>query len=452
MKKWICVALGLFLISLCGCTGQQKSRATNPLAVLAQQYRADKIAEYDSPYTACYKEKDGSYDFYIFSSPVQYQTADGYAVIENDLVEATGDYAYRNRANSIDIWFPRQLTEPFLIERGTEKITFTIDQASGFGTASRCSYENLYGDTVDAVCYQGTDAAFYFYPTNAGIRIGVVGQKDAASRMTGLRVIFTNDASASETDRYIAFRSGDAITGLFYPCQSKEKKEASLYANQAVLAGKDREASLLAWPIGALTGENDTAVQAEAAMEFYSDKMPDSTAYSQLPHYPYLAEAYEVGNLDKGDTNHFIRLRLNYFLSTMPQNVLDASYYVKTLRPLEAGERPQIIMHKVNTQWSSTKLSWASRAEVGETIASMEQDQAGNTYFNITEYVKECFADPDWLRESYGMALSEATNGLVPQTWMATSDSALYPPYVKLRLAKAPVYFEGADSINNVEF
>ena len=64
-----------------------------------------------TPYTVGYPNRDGTYSLYIFSSPVQYPTGDGYAVIDNTVVASGKEgFAYENKANEIKAYFPPSLS------------------------------------------------------------------------------------------------------------------------------------------------------------------------------------------------------------------------------------------------------------------------------------------------------------------------------------------------------
>ena len=64
------------------------------------------MPECNTPYTVGYPNRDGTYSLYIFSSPVQYPTGDGYAVIDNTVVASGKEgSAYENKANEIKAYF-----------------------------------------------------------------------------------------------------------------------------------------------------------------------------------------------------------------------------------------------------------------------------------------------------------------------------------------------------------
>ena len=103
----------LFLLVLCcGCrgkTGVVLSTALSPVPGISGQGEA--LPECNTPYTVGYPNRDGTYSLYIFSSPVQYPTGDGYAVIDNTVVASGKEgFAYENKANEIKAYFPPSLS------------------------------------------------------------------------------------------------------------------------------------------------------------------------------------------------------------------------------------------------------------------------------------------------------------------------------------------------------
>ena len=74
----------------------------------------EKIDLFDSEISVGYKNQDGSYTAYIFSSPIRYQSgASGYEDIDNRLVSIkSGEYKekgylYRNNKNDILTYYPQ---------------------------------------------------------------------------------------------------------------------------------------------------------------------------------------------------------------------------------------------------------------------------------------------------------------------------------------------------------
>lgn len=89
MKK-ILILLVLFIISLltgCDYETNPSNKFTSISQISCIQEESERLSKYDSPYTICYKNKDGSNSIYIFDSPIQYESKNGrYEIIDNTLI------------------------------------------------------------------------------------------------------------------------------------------------------------------------------------------------------------------------------------------------------------------------------------------------------------------------------------------------------------------------------
>lgn len=454
MKKTaVFLRLAIFLLVLAGCTGTASIPTSNTLEKAASQYSSKKIKEYDSPYTAMYQNKDGNYDLYIFSSPVQYLAKDGYAPIDNRLrVSDRAGFLYENEAGDVKSFFPKAVGEALVIEKGEQSISLRLNQTESFKEAQQCTFENMYGSRVEAVKYEGEKADIYYYPTNLGIRMEVQRKTDDAPTVYEFTTLLGGeDAAALEDESYIRLYQAAKLTGIFYSALSMGQSDAPYQKNHAQILqaeGEQANSFTVRYQLGA-DGQGTAALaKGDAALEFYANKMPDSTAYEQAGQYPYLSDCYQLNDAQKGAANHYLRFRINYFLTTMANNISSAQYHVNVFNINGKEALDQIQLRKVQEQWSSTGLTWANKGAAGEEIGRLTADQVGNTYFDVTGFVKECVNDPAWMSESLGAFIS----GTEKNAWLATSDHALYSPYLKITFKERPSYFEAKNNINNVNF
>lgn len=101
-------------------------------------------------------------------------------------------------------------------------------------------------------------------------------------------------------------------------------------------------------------------------------------------------------------------------------------------------------------QWSSTGLTWRNKLEI------MDMDCDYNYAFtldnwcemDIKSFAKECLSDQSQLCESLGLVLSmqkEMSSHMI----FATSDNALYTPYLELNFSELPLEFTVKENIND---
>lgn len=164
-----------------------------------------KLSEYDSPYTICYENKDGTYSMYIFASPIQYKIANGYEVIDNTIIKSAKDrYAFENKANEIKTYFPKSLHEYFRVEKGSTFIEFKFNgNLDVFSEAKQKLYKNMYGDTISAVIYKRKDMDVIFYSTNAGIKSEIVLKDKPNSNAFSFTVKSSAGIYENTQNRYI---------------------------------------------------------------------------------------------------------------------------------------------------------------------------------------------------------------------------------------------------------
>lgn len=452
-KAFSAVCAIIMLVTLFGCSAKDKMPVSNSLGRIAQNYSSEKIEKYDSPYTAAFKNNNGSYDLYIFASPVQYKDDDKYIQIDNRLEQSSEEnYPYQVKSNKMKLLFPKSLSVPFSMERDGTKLLFELENSSDFKNAKQCTLKNLYGDKVDAVKYESENADLYFYSTNLGLRIEFNLKNEQAKKSYTFKVTDNNRENfvAVQNDGYASFYEKANMIGLFYSSLSKAEKSNSFVANKTVVDDHGDEGyAKIEYTVGETFSQENKSIKSDASIEFYDNKMPDSTAYSKFAQYPYLSNYYELWSEEKGEANHFMRMRLNYFVTTQSENILSASYYVKVLNKIGGEDADKIKMHQVNSQWSSTKLTWQTKGEVGDEIARLKKD-GKDTYFDVTKFVKECVDDAYWIKESYGAVIS--SDGKSNNSFLVASDNSLYPPYIKVVFEKEPAFFEPQENINNVEF
>lgn len=445
MKKWGCVLIIISLLLLtCSCDNNGGVPISNTIKRIEQEYQTEKISDYDSPYTAMYQNDDQTYDLYIFASPVQYKNEEGeYEPIDNRLIRSQREgYAYENKANEIRMFFPETLQQPFVMEKGEQSIQFRCDSTDGVQSAKKCTFLNLYGDNVEAIAYQSDIFTMYFYPTNLGIRMEIKANQGNPIPPQQLFVKYTaQDPFIAESEGYIGLCDSSEYIGVVYASLCQKENSTEFIPNElAIQSGDFSEEPVLTYQVG-----DSQAASADLSVEFYANKMPDSTAYSNESYYPYLSNYYILNDSEKGTANHYLRMRLNYFITTSESNILNAEYHIKPLSDLSSAEVIQ--MNEVESQWSSTRLMWSNKGEVGAYIANASQNKYGEIVFIATDFVKSCINDPTWIKESYGCVITGGQNSV-----LASSDNSLYPPYIKVVLNKEPAFFEPKSNINDTEF
>ncbi len=213
IKHVLMALISGILIMLCGCSKNSYkilSTAISQIDVKANGL-TEQLHDYDSPYTICYKNKDNTYSLYIFASPIQYKTKDGYEVIDNTVIKS-GKYgfAYENKANNIKTYFPKSLNDNFRVERDDDFIEFkTHMDIGGFSEAKQIVFTNMYGNKISAVVYEHKDLTLVFYPTKAGISLEAQVTEKPTQGQIKFKVNSKNKNYKIDNGKYISLMKGD---------------------------------------------------------------------------------------------------------------------------------------------------------------------------------------------------------------------------------------------------
>lgn len=437
----------LFLLVLCcGCrgkTGVVLSTALSPVPGISGQGEA--LPECNTPYTVGYPNRDGTYSLYIFSSPVQYPTGDGYAVIDNTVVASGKEgFAYENKANEIKAYFPPSLSEYFRVEKGEAWIEFKpCGDWSGFSEAKDTPYVNMYGDTVSAVLYEGTALDMVFYPTKAGIQAELVLKKCPEENTLDF-CVRTNDASYIDRQNgYIVFRDGDDIQSVVRQplLRHHPDKAFDVTTDVSILYKADGQHVQLLMDEAVLRGAV-YPVKLDPSFEIYTEKIPDSSVYSEFDTNAYLRHYEVVGHhpaLGEGWT--YVRFRLNTYFHAAPADILSAEYCV---RELYTSGAVKTAFYKPLYQWNSQSVVWSDRVPEDKRVSAKSRTQASVRAYDIMEFVRDCVEFYSWETELMGLLLkAEEDEGF---RIFASSDHALYSPYVVVRLKTRPESLERTEA------
>lgn len=438
MKNKIILIFFCFAFLLSGCSGKDY----NPM-VPANQNSVSKRAqlkEYDSPYTLCRKNKDGTYSLYTFAAPVQFRSVSGYSFIDNSLVASKNGFAFENKANEVKCFFPARLEDHFKIVREDEFLSFRFSVPSGFSSAQKGRYINSAGDAVEAISYEKTGMRLWFYATRAGIAFEAVYD---GSEVPPLAFEVSSSARFAENHQngYVLLKDGSPTVGIINCMSARYDDERQLdipIETETVSEGNFKASFSI--------NNDGRAFTAESSFSLYQNKIPDTAVYSKEESNEFLSSYACIGTSpEKGDGWLYTRFRMNYIYGISPESIVSSEYYIRQLGgTLEASN---IEIFKPAENWTSTGMTWQKRILPGEKLPiSGEKQKNGWITVNLTDFTKECYSDPQWAAESAGL-LIKAEN---PDAYamLATSDHPVYAPYLVTTVSKLPESFFPPDDIN----
>ncbi len=442
MKRFlnIVVICLLSLLLFISCSAPEPMPDTTAIAVLAlSPDLSHRLKEYDSPYTVGTKNRDGTFSLYIFSSPVQYPTEDGYTMIDNGLIKSSEpSFAYENAANEIKCYFPQRLEDGFKIIRGKDWMQFVPSDTKGYSTAQRHVYTNLFGDKVDAVIYKRKSQNLIFYATSAGIKMEIVLMEMTES------INFTVETSCKtyedKQNGYIRFLNGETNTAVIYqPLAKNDEGDVSIGTKMKISKTQERY-SVEIFIDPNLNGQYP--IRMDPSFELYRNKMPDTSIYSCFNVNSYLRQYAVVGQHPVlGEGWEYMRFRINRFTAIRPNNILSATYHMKLLSDLSDDYQPEMI--SMDQDWSSAQMLWSTRIQPGGRIGCPETEIPG--VFDITSFVKNSVTDEMNISEAEGCVLrAKGSDYMI----YASSDNSQYTPYIHLKLSAKPQAFVPRDNIN----
>lgn len=146
---------------------------------LLDMANANDLSLYDSEYTYCKQNDDGTYSLYIYNSPIQYWDNDEYKKIDNTLVLQSGKYKYTNKDNEIKMNYPKNFKDSFVLKDNEKQLKFKFMDDGNWEEAVLEDWNNINGDRVKAVVYKNsiTNKKFAMYSSNLGIQVEYVSDE-----------------------------------------------------------------------------------------------------------------------------------------------------------------------------------------------------------------------------------------------------------------------------------
>lgn len=408
------------------------------------------LSIYDSPYTYGEKLEDGTYDFYIYASPVQWKSREQYVPIDNNLAK-TGkkNYIYENTGNQIKTYFPSGKKKGFLMENGEKYFYAEISQLKEKGKKEK--FKNIYGEEKEAVCYALENGGLlYAYPVYSGIHFECV-YPDGVSKKDLLTMEVEKQMFRSDeiSDEYLQFFQKEMKVILYQPFLKQEGAELKQLNVWRLENEDENKKDTVEVKMSQLPENKGGEVRLEFSLLWDVEAMPDSTVYEKKDENVFCARSALIGKgAETGTGQHYLRYRFNYFYQIDPESILKAEYCVKDLNV--NAEKKELSLHEPAVQWSSTRLCWDARVSYGKGNQNQEINltEDGWYVFNITDFTKKAVEDYSGTTESIGSVLI-CEDGSV---FFATSDNGEFIPYIKLHLNALPEYFINHESINEVDW
>lgn len=398
---------------------------------LLDMANANDLSLYDSEYTYCKQNDDGTYSLYIYNSPIQYWDNDEYKKIDNTLVLQSGKYKYTNKDNEIKMNYPKNFKDSFVLKDNEKQLKFKFMDDGNWEEAVLEDWNNINGDRVKAVVYKNsiTNKKFAMYSSNLGIQVEYVSD-EKNTKLPKLKVEGEFSTVQDEGNGYILYENRSKKNFIIYNSIVKQDNQIKLSNMMKVLNISNNESEIQ------LLSNNNQVVH--FSIEFYKKSIPDSAVYSEYKVNNYLSNLAVVGVNDmvgKGILD--MRFRVCYYLTANKNNVLNANYNIKYLEHKQKTEN--LKLKKCTTQWRSSTILWESQPKIEGYLLASSIDKDKNTLsFDITEFIKECVEDFSCYTEGFGCALvAEKTDYAI----VATADNSEYISYLEIKFKELPAFY-----------
>ena len=465
MKKKLAVALYAILTVMLMFTGcSEKEVSQNALSKLIDVedlhgFHQTRYEDKETPYTLCFENKDGSKSLYIFTSPIAYYDDDEkLQIIDSTLVDVKNKelhkkgYSFENQSNDVKLYFPKDLKKnPIILESKKGKLSFHPEQSLIENTVNKTLHTDFLNRAHDAAAYQkDEDIQLEYLPTNSGVQTAISIKKKPLKNSIDFYIDVSEESTWRVVDnQYVVFQENGTTKSVVYTSFLSDSAGNVSFNNQVSAAEENGKVKYTIQLDEAYLNDEKTQypVTISPSFELYRNKMPDSTIYEKKEYNnAFLSNFALLGNNTVfGESEHYLRFRINHVFKSYAQNVKSASY-VTAVFP-DNSKPVSVELFRLKDFWDSTALTWDSRFEHYKEESKTEISSYGRQKFDITEFVKSAIKDDKWDKEVFGLAMS-VSDKTAGQKIIATSDNSLYQPYVRIDFYDLPWTFEKVVEIN----
>ena len=311
--------------------------------------KIEGLEKYDTKYTRCEKNIDGTYDLYIYASSVQFEQEEGFILSELSILEVQDGFEVIG--NNRKIFIPKILDKDIIIKDSEGIISLCFLNMSGYEKGRIVNYQNMFGDSVKAVFYDNKDnnTQIVLYPTITGVFVESVSFNEKND--VQFKVNTSAQSIQNMNNGYIVLSTGKKKEAIIYEPLLQVTTEEILTSEADIECYKKEEGVELKF---STKGKNHNETCMLFSIERYVNKIPDSAIYSKKQENSYLRNYAFVGNSKEfGEGIEYLRFRVNYYLKTNEDNIISAEYHIKQLD--YKRKRQELTLYKKNRQYLPLK-------------------------------------------------------------------------------------------------
>lgn len=415
----------------------------------------EKINFFDTERSVGYKNEDGTYTAYIFSSPIRYSKGvSGLVDFDNRLIEIyegkykKKNYIYRNNKNDVFTYYPDRLTKDqgFLLENSFYDIKFGMhDKELNFTDCKKLT--NIWGQENEVVTYVENNDSFSInaYTTKSGFRLEI--SMNNFEKEIKFWIESLDLTTKLEEGGYLLVKDSEDIQMIIRKpiVKTGSSLDAKYYLNSKLEIAVEEDKSILSILLDQDLKENlkesSKPICIDISFEVHRDKLPDSPVYSELPFLnQYLSDYSIVGNHPEfGIGKVYSRTRLYDLYEENKKNINSVMYAVYNLTDLNKNKK--IMVDNVSDFWSSTSINWFKSPSSDFVLSSEKISEKGYYYFNILKHfellkIKDIRETEENLNTG-GILLHSDDEYII----LASSDNSLFPVFLEFNFSELPETF-----------
>lgn len=413
-----------------------------------------RLLEYETPYTLCYQNQDGSVSLYIFPAPISFKNEDGnQSLIDTSLKNVEDDYlkeggyVLQTASGSILSYYPEKLSSASIVIISENKeLSFNVEEKYRGNKYVQSTYQDLLGGYHDSISYLNNNTyEIEYIPTSTGTTVIITLKERPTDNKLSFYIDDKDGTTLSIKNKVttIVNNSDLSLIGTIKQSFLTDSNGNISFDNVALLDKINNQSKYtVVFDNGFLTDDSTQyPVSLSVSFDFIPNVLNNITSYANQSK-DTLSDYSVIGNSDRFDDGAlYLKYRIGYFVKSYAQNVKLATY---NFTCLGGGSEATIEFGRLRDFWDIyTQDVELPKAYMSE--GSVAVDEKGQYSVDITKFIKACIYDDTLNTEDYGLLVSNSSNKI---KIVSNYNNSIYKPYVRIDFYDLPWTFEDIDKIN----
>ena len=413
-----------------------------------------RLLEYETPYTICYKNQDGSVSLYLFPSPISYEDEEGkQALIDTSLKKVEEKsfidmgYVLQTASGDVISYYPEKMClGPIVIKNTTSELSFNVEDKYRGDKYAKYSYIDLLGINHDSISYLNDDIyGFEYIPTSTGTTVNILLKEKPIDNNLSFYIDDQPGVTLSMKNKVVTIvnDSNEGVIGAITHSYMSDSK-GNISFNSNVLLEKINNRSKYTIVIDDEFINNVSLqypITFSVSFDFIPNMLSNVTDYT-IQSNDILSGYSVIGNSDCfGKGSLYLKYRIGYFVKSYEQNIRNATYNFVCL---EGNSVSTIEFGRIRDFWDI----YSQNEELPEAYiseGSVDIDKKGRYSIDITKFIKDCIYDDTLNTEDYGLVITNDSDEIII---LSNYNNSMYKPYVRIDFYDLPWTFENINQIN----